>query len=104
MIMWICRWTYKMLDRLLDWLERVQWEMDVKRRENERKKKRKETAHIKKKIDNAKKVLIENGYTFERDWQDIEYKGNKYTPIMIEECSGFQKDSIIITARRNVQG
>lgn len=100
MIMWICRWTYKMLDRLLDWLERVQWEMDAKRQKNERKKKRKETARIK----NAKKVLIENGYTFERDWQDIEYKGNKYTPILIEECSGFQKDSIIITARRTEQG
>ena len=48
----------------------------------------------------AKKVLLDNGYSFERDWQDIKYKGESYTPIMVEE----HKQSIIITARKKERG
>ena len=74
---------------------------DSRRRKRKANKEAKKASRIKKKIDDAKKVLREHGHEFERDWRDIEYKGEKYTPIMVEEHSYFDGDSIIITARKH---
>lgn len=94
------KWVDNMFDRLLDWMENVQWNRDSRRRKRKANKEAKKASRIKKKIDDAKKVLREHGHEFERDWQDIEYKGEKYTPIMVEEYSCFEGDSIKITARK----
>ena len=98
------KWLDKMFDSVVYWLENVQWNRDARRRARERKKNAKASARIKKKIDNAKKVLKDNGHTFERNWQNIEYKGERYTPTMIEEVESDKGDIIIIHAIRIEQG
>ena len=95
------KWLDNMFDNLLNWMENVQWNRDSRRRKRKANKEAKKASRIKKKIDDAKKVLREHGHTFERDWQDIEYKGEKYTPVMIEECSYYDRDAIIITAQKH---
>ena len=94
----------KMFDSFLYWLERVQWNRDSRRRKRKYKKQSKENSKIQDRLKNAEKLLRDNGYVFERDWQDIYYKGEKYTPIMIEEHQHFGYDTIIITARKYEQG
>lgn len=92
------KWLDKIFDSFLCWLENVQWNRDKRRRARERKKDAKQVARIKKEIDNAKRVLKDNGYVFERDWQDIKYQDRIYTPTMIEEISD---ETIIIHAKKS---
>jgi hypothetical protein len=94
------KWVDKMFDNFLDWLKNVQWERDRRRLRREKKKSAKANALAKKEIEKAKKILRDNGIALERDWSDIEYKGIKYTPILIEEYSNYSGDSIIITAKK----
>ena len=91
----------KLFDNFLYWLERVQWERDARRIRRTKKKNEKHLTRIREKIKAAENLLRDNGYTFERDWQDIEYKGEKYTPIMIEEFEHFDHNTIVLTARKN---
>ena len=98
------KWLDEIFDRFVCWLENVQWDRDRRRRARERKKEAKEKARIKKEIDNAKRVLKDNGYVFDRDWQDIAYQDRIYTPTMIEEVESDKGDIIIIHARRIEQG
>ena len=98
----------KLLDKIFDsflyWLERVQWNRDSRRQRRKRNKERKARSRLLKKLKKSEMFLRNNGYIFERDWQDIYYKGEKYTPIMIEEYAHFSGDSIIITAKKTEQG
>lgn len=90
----------KLFDSILNWMENVQWNREARRRKRKRKKEAKARHRIQKKIGDAKRLLRDNGYALERNWQDIEYKGEKYTPFMIEEFMYEEKDSIRITARK----
>ena len=93
-------WLDKMFDKFLYWLENVQWNRDTQRRLKEKKKEQAKIASIKKKVEDAKQVLIDNGYSLEKDWQDIIYQETRYTPVMIEES--FDGKTIIITAKKDM--
>lgn len=94
------KWADKMFDSFLNWLENVQWNRDKRRIARELKKEKEANACVKKKVEDAKQVLIDNGYSLERDWQDIIYHSKRYTPVMIEE--GFDSKTIIITAKADM--
>ena len=91
-------WLDKIFDKFLYWLENMQWNRDKRRQEVAEKKKAKRRILHKKEIEKAKRLLMGNGYTFDRDWKDITYKGERYTPTMVEEISD---DIIIIHAKKS---
>ena len=90
----------KIFDEFLNWLENVQWSRDDRRYRRKRKKETKRNLALKKKIDKAKSLLKDNGYTLEREWTDITYRGERYTPTMVEEIISDEGDLIIIHARK----
>ena len=94
------KWIDNLLDKCIGFIEWIQHKRFCRMVNKTWAKNKKEEQILQQKIDEAKKVLLDNGYSFERDWQNINYKGESYTPIMIEEY----KESIIITAKKKERG
>ncbi len=87
-----------MFYKIAMWLSDLSEYFEKKHRVREWKKRKRERDND---VVHAQKVLNLHGVTYDAEWMDISYRGEKYRPIMLEQDTNqLEEELIIITAKK----